>query len=117
MDPDIPQTPPACMLSARTREQRERRATLVQRLERACEETRELPTGYAFRLAPEPAVIMAAAEFITLERLCCPFFAFALEVGAEGGPFWLRITGDECVKDFLHTVGLFDRCSDERGDS
>ncbi len=41
---------------------------------------------------------LAVAEFITLERLCCPFFEFGFEVERDGGPLWLRITGGEDAK-------------------
>src|SRR5215471_8461622 len=45
-------------------------------------------------------MIHDAAEFITLERLCCPFYDFALESEREGGPVWLTLTGREGVKEF-----------------
>ena len=61
----------------------------------------ELGDGYRFRLESEPVVIVKTAEFISLEKLCCPFLNFALEVDAEGGPVWLRLTGREGVKDFI----------------
>lgn len=35
------------------------------------------------------------------ERLCCPFFDFILEVGREGGPVWLALSGGPGVKDYL----------------
>ncbi len=60
-----------------------------------------MPDGYAFRLPGEHDLITKTAEFISLERLCCPFLRFALEVGAEGGDVWLRLTGREGVKEFI----------------
>jgi hypothetical protein len=68
---------------------------------RAALEIRELPDGYAFRLPAEPDVLVKAAEFISLEKLCCPFLGFALEVEPEGGPVRLRLTGREGVKAFI----------------
>ena len=61
----------------------------------------ELSNGFDFRLADEPSSILKAAEFIALEKLCCPFLNFAIEIKAEGGPVWLRLTGREGVKDFI----------------
>ncbi len=61
----------------------------------------ELGEGYRFRLDHDPQTIVKAAEFISLEKLCCPFLNFALEVEAEDGPLWLRLTGREGVKDFI----------------
>lgn len=68
---------------------------------RAAEEIRELADGYAFRLPPRPDLLQKAAEFISLERLCCPFLGYSLEVEPEGGPAWLRLTGREGVKAFI----------------
>jgi len=69
---------------------------------RAAEEINEFPDGYAFRLPADADTLLKAAEFISLERLCCPFLGFALVVEAEGGPLWLRLTGREGVKAFIH---------------
>ena len=68
---------------------------------RAAVEIRGLADGYAFRLTPESDVLLKAVQFISLERLCCPFLGFTLEVGREGGPVWLRLTGREGVKAFI----------------
>lgn len=61
----------------------------------------ELSDGYAVRLADDPGAIVKASEFIVLEKLCCPFLNFALEVTSESGPVWLRLTGREGVKAFI----------------
>ena len=65
------------------------------------EEFRELPNGYEFRLADGPTLISQLAEFVSLEKLCCPFLNFGIEVQAEGGPVWLRLTGRDGVKAFI----------------
>ena len=44
---------------------------------------------------------MTAAEWVSFERKCCPFFAFTLEQPKDLGPLWLRITGSEGVKAFI----------------
>jgi len=54
---------------------------------------RELPDGYAFELRNESDVLLTAAQFITLERRCCTFFGFGIEVEREGGSVWLSLTG------------------------
>jgi hypothetical protein len=84
-----------------TTEQRQRRHALAQQVHTAAQEIRELPDGYAFRFAVEPTLCLTVAEFMTLERLCRPFFSFSLELEREGGPMWLRLTGREGVKQFL----------------
>ncbi len=65
------------------------------------EEFRELADGYEFRFASGPDLIVKLGEFISLEKLCCPFLRFVTEVEAEGGPVWLRLTGREGVKAFI----------------
>jgi hypothetical protein len=95
------ESPIACNLKALDREQRRRHQSLTAQLRAAVQESRELPDGYSFRLPSDEATIQRTAEWITLERRCCPFLAFGLEVGREKGPLWLSLTGREGVKPFL----------------
>jgi hypothetical protein len=67
----------------------------------AVAEIRDLPEGYAFRLPGESAWVMKIADFITKERLCCPFFGFSLQLEPEGGALWLSLTGREGIKPFI----------------
>jgi hypothetical protein len=91
----------ACNLNALDKEQRRRHQSLTEQLHAATQETRELPDGYSFRLPSDEATIQRTAEWITLERRCCPFIAFGIDVDREGGPLWLSLTGREGVKPFL----------------
>jgi hypothetical protein len=95
------ESPIACNLNALDREQRGRHQSLTAQLRAAVQETRELPDGYSFRLPSDEATFLLTAEWITLERRCCPFLAFGLEAGREKGPLWLSLTGREEVKPFL----------------
>ncbi|MBI3797735.1 MAG: hypothetical protein HY268_12310 [Deltaproteobacteria bacterium] len=99
--PPVTESPIACDFSALTAEQRAHRQILARQMHAVTKEVRELPDGYAFRFSAEPELCLTLAEFITLERLCCPFFTFILELEREGGPLWLRLTGHEGVKQFL----------------
>ena len=92
--------PIACNLEAFDPEEQQHYQALRSHLRGAIRETRELPFGYALRLPAETATIRMAAEFITLERQCCPFFDFALVVEGAGA-VWLRLTGAEGAKTFL----------------
>ena len=49
-------------------------------------------------------MLVALAEYVSLERLCCPFFDFAIEVGRGGGEVWLRMTGPEGAKGVLEAA-------------
>lgn len=94
-------SPFACDMSAIEADKRGQHIATIDQLFRAVADIRELPNGYAFRLPNESDVLIKAAEFITLERLCCPFFGFAIEVEAEGGTLWLSLTGRDGVKPFI----------------
>lgn len=89
----------ACNMNALGSSERARHRELSQALFAAVQERKELPNGYGFRMAPEHLV--RAAEWVSLERKCCPFFAFEIEQGKNQGPLWLRITGADGVKPFI----------------
>ena len=95
------ESPFACNVAGISAEQRPRYIVLAKKLVGAKKEVRELADGYAFRFDAEAATIQELAEFITYERLCCPFFDFELVVEREGGPAWLRLKGREGVKEFI----------------
>jgi hypothetical protein len=61
----------------------------------------ELDDGYAFRFNNDDGVLSQLTEFIVLERICFPFFGFAVEVEPEGGAVWFRLTGRDGVKPFI----------------
>jgi hypothetical protein len=82
-------------------EQRGAHLSALESLFRMVQEVRELAHGYSFRFPNESEVLVAMAEFIALERLCCPFFGFNIEVEPEGGAVWLSLTGREGVKPFI----------------
>src|SRR5258708_37059126 len=84
----------ACALSALTREQRERHQALITQVKESRISIQELPDGYTWQLPGDSATWLAAAEFISLEHLCCPFFRLTLEVEPGQESIWLRITGD-----------------------
>src|SRR5687767_2738657 len=94
-------SPFACDMTAIEASKRGQHMATIDELFRGTVEIREQPDGYAFRLPNEPEVLLKAAEFVALERLCCPFFGFNLEIEPEGGPLWLRLTGREGVKPFI----------------
>ena len=96
--------PVACSLTAMTEEQRRHHTHLREQMQKGVKEVKELPDGYAFRFVADAKTLTNLAEFISLERLCCPFFTFELVVGGGDSPAWLRLTGGEGVKEFLKTA-------------
>ena len=82
-------------------------AAAEQHLATKMHEVKELPDGYALRLPLEPGMIMATAEFISMEQKCCGFFGFSLELAPNNGPMWLSLTGGAGAKEFLQAeMGL-----------
>lgn len=96
--------PIACKLLGLTAAERIRQQELHKQLFSKAESVRELANGYAVGLPGTKENILAIAEFISLERVCCSFFRFELEVGRQEEPVWLSVTGGEGVKEFLRTA-------------
>lgn len=95
------ESPFRCNIGAFTAEQRDHYQALSQELRKAVQEVREQPDGFSLRLPADSSMVMKAAEFITLERLCCPFLSFQLSLEEEKGPLWITLSGREGVKDLL----------------
>jgi len=95
------ESPLACDMTAIAPEQRPQYLATSRELFSQIQEFHELSNGYEFRLGERPALLSMLAEFVSLEKLCCPFLNFVIEVKAEGGPVWLRLTGRDGVKDFI----------------
>ena len=97
----------ACDFSAIEPENRDQFVMMAKQLFAQVQEVRELPDGYALRLPNDTDTFLHTAGFIAHERQCCPFLDFALELSAGDGPFWLQLTGQEGVKQFLQVeLGL-----------
>jgi len=106
---DEGEPPLACDFTVMDTEQRRRYRALRRRLSEDLHEARELEHGYAFRHSSEAEMLIAMAEYITLERLCCPFFDFAIEVGRDGGEVWLKMTGGQEAKRILQAAQGYDQ--------
>ena len=94
----------ACDLTAIPASAREEHVLTAPQLFRLAQEVQELPDGFAIRFLNEPGRVLQMATFVENERLCCPFFNFALDVEPNNGPLWLRLTGQEGVKELLRTT-------------
>lgn len=90
-----------CRPESLTAEERERKELLMRRLADAVDERMELRSGYRFRYRTDRSTWGDVAEFVELERRCCPFFTFEAGIEAGGGPVWLSLTGGVGVKEFL----------------
>ena len=93
----------ACQMDVFDAGERQRYETLREQLGRRRLGTQELPDGIAILYPGEPDVFLSVAEWITLERQCCPFLSFSLEFDADSPSIRLRLVGGEDVKRFLHS--------------
>lgn len=90
-----------CDRSAIAPDQLKRKVELGQVLRSSVRHVRELPDGFEFELGRGPGGFQEAAEWASLERLCCPFFDIGLQLRRQQGPTLLRLTGEAGVKQFI----------------
>ncbi len=97
-------SPLVCDLTALHATQRKNHFIMIHRISAAVQEIKELPHGYAFRLAEEQITLLQIADFLANERRCCSFFHFTLSIEPEGGAVWLHLTSPDGVKAVLQAV-------------
>ena len=95
------ESPLACDLTAISATDRPRYNELRRMLASSAIAKRDLPNGVAIQIAPDKITLPQLAEWISMERKCCPFFEFKIDVAPESGPICLTLTGREGVKEFL----------------
>jgi hypothetical protein len=94
----------ACNPGAFSREQGERHRILVRDVFDSVRAIEELRDGYAFEFPAETSLYLRIAEWVTLERLCCPFLAFGLDLEHGAGSIRLKLTGPRGAKRFLRAL-------------
>lgn len=97
-----PATPPpfACRAHALDKVQRSRQQALLEVVRRSAVGKHDLPDGLALTFPADPALFVELAEWVSLERRCCPFLEFALEWKANDNVA-VRLTGQPGVKEFI----------------
>ncbi len=93
----------ACRLDVFEGAEKAQYETLRRAMRSGMQEARELSDGYAIRLTPDPVLFQQSAQWITLERRCCPFLTLGLE-WSDGDRVWLKLTGGPGVKAFLASM-------------
>jgi len=94
--PEVPGAPLVCTLT--DKEVRDRREQLGTLLTKAALGAEEIANGYIVSF--EKGHGARIAEFIELERTCCPFFEFTLAFAPNDGPITLAIAGPKGSKAF-----------------
>jgi hypothetical protein len=92
--------PVACNLHAIPDADRPRYRALVKQLRSAIQREQDLPDGFVYRVNTTTLSLPELAEWITLERLCCPFLHFRLDL-ASGEEPQLQLTGPAETKAIL----------------
>jgi hypothetical protein len=64
---------------------------------------KELPNGYSLRLPNDQATLVLLAEYVSLDRLCCGFVTWNIEVERARGPVWLHLTGGQGTKEYFRS--------------
>lgn len=91
----------ACNLKAISAAERPRYNDLTKRLRNAARNRSELPDGYAFKLDSKTISLPEVAEWISMERLCCPFLTLQLSASGDQADWLLKLTGPAGVKPLL----------------
>jgi hypothetical protein len=91
----------ACNLKAFQPGERKIHDRLTAQLRSAAVARRELPNGYSFQMDPGKVSIAQVAEWTVLERKCCPFFDYQLDLHSEENTLWFTLKGREGVKKFI----------------
>ena len=84
-------------------ELRERWLQIGKEVYASVQEVHELPDGYKCRLPGDAATLVKAAEYISLDRLCCTFMRWSLVVEPGEDSLWLHLTGSEGTKELTRS--------------
>ncbi len=94
-------SPLACELGVFSAEDDNRHEILLNKTLAAILEVREVEDGYSVSFSSEN--FLTTAEWISLERRCCPFLSFQIRFSDGDDLFWVTLSGPNGTKDFLKT--------------
>lgn len=93
-----PQPAIACSLDALDTASRKRQHELLAVVRSRVQSMEELPDGFAATLPADPALFLQVAEWVSLERRCCPFADFTIE-WTRDDVVRVRFTGGDGAKE------------------
>ena len=91
----------ACNLKAIAATERPRYNDLMKRLRAAVRYRNGLKDGYIYRLEGKAVTLPEVAEWMKMERLCCPFLTLQLSASGNQADWILTLTGPAGVKALL----------------
>jgi hypothetical protein len=91
----------ACNLNAISAGDRPQHTVLLRRIQAAIKDRQELADGYVFLLNGESLSLPDVAQWVNLERLCCPFFTFQLQATGGELDYLLTLRGPDGAKAII----------------
>jgi hypothetical protein len=91
----------ACNLKAIKAAERPHYNNLMKKLRAAVRERNSRNDGYAYTLDSNGISLPEVAEWMSMERLCCPFLDLQLSAAGNQESWVLALTGPEGVKTLL----------------
>ena len=95
------ETPLACDFTALNDRQRARYRLLRETIGGSVQDIEQLDHGLRIGFAPTDELITRLAEFVSLERLCCPFLRLTIDVEPRPGSVRLSLTGPSGTRELL----------------
>jgi hypothetical protein len=99
----VSEAPLACRIDVLGPVDRARHAALVAELADAKPAVEELEHGFTFRFPSRPYLFLRVAEWIGLERQCCPFLEIRLAFDHPTATIRVSVTGPDGTKDVLRS--------------
>lgn len=93
-------TPLICNMNVFTPAERESHIQNTLQLYQTVQDIREAENGYEF-LFPSTTDLTKLTEFVSKEKMCCPFLVFMLRIQPNEKPISLTLTGPEGTQEFL----------------
>lgn len=94
--------PVACYLT--DKELQARRKNYLDKAAESLIDSAELSDGFVFRFPLRDSILQDLAEIIELERKCCPFLNFRLELEVGKEFVSLELTGAEGTKEIIGSL-------------
>ncbi|MCC2684481.1 MAG: hypothetical protein K0R75_1380 [Paenibacillaceae bacterium] len=95
--------PVACRHTVFSKKQRVEYKSIWGKLEARRLGVAELENGYQHQFPGDSETLRLVNEWVSMERICCPFFTFTIIASNEAEPLLLQLTGNEEVKAFLQS--------------
>jgi len=94
-------SPVACNINAISANERPRYNKLMKRLRASVQGRSTLDNGYAYTLDAKAIALPEVAEWMSMERRCCPFLTVQVSTAGGQADWRLTLTGPEGTKALL----------------